>query len=453
MKRILAPKTMDEWERAARRFEHRKEVWKMRCYRAAIATVVMATGLACFATIAFTKGHRSAPPMELAGGDATQAAVELVPGREMPTHTLATLLMYNAGSEDNGGPCWCSATVISRGPEWGLALGCGHCFAGNVGHRFYVFRPDGQRVVAQLLAKEHYGDGDLSLFRIPAADVLETAPLWDGSTQPQVLDVIGYPFGQGPARLVLTRARVYDDGTWGLAVANGCINPGNSGSGIFADGRLCGVVSGYTRGNQAEARTNCGFVELCKFLKKHRKKLKGCRDGKCVLPESDGSDEDVADNGGPENAPQPNIKPQGKLPTYNGKGPCPPDLNSDRERTVAISQLRAAVEALKQQVAAIQPQPGPPGPAGAAGPPGTVDSNTLQAAVANAVQKAIAALPPGTSVAGPAGPMGPSGPAGPAGSPADPSAVADHEKRLKLLEAFRNNLTGSQVTIPVVTKK
>jgi hypothetical protein len=378
--------TVRHWHAQALYQQRRKHLWKLRCYVswAAIAAILLTAGAFWLSSCT----GRNAQPVFVthpAAGSAPASA------EEMPPHTLATLIMYNAGHEfDEKKACWCSAQCISKGDRYGLCVGCGHCFVGNVGNKFYVFRPDGKRCVATLLAKECYGQGDLSLFRIAAEDVLDTAPLWDGKTQPASLDIIGYPGGVGPKRLKVGKAAVYQDGTWGLPVLDGTIQPGNSGSGIFADGKLCGIVSGWGE-THAQARTNCGYVHLCSLLKKHRNKLRGCRDGKCYLPESDG-DEQVSDNGsGPMGSPNWKPQPGGKLPVYDGHGKRPPDLDSDKDMAHEIDVLKKKeLVELKKEIAEIN---------------ATIDILRVQAG-----QHGLDGAP------GPRGPKGDPGPAGPPGS-------------------------------------
>jgi hypothetical protein len=380
--------SLRHWHRQALDQNRRANKWKLRCHVswAAIAGLLLACG-------AYTLGSR-APAGRAAEPILISAPARVHPAAgaadEMPRHTLATLLMYNAGHEfDPRGPCWCSSQCIEKNDTWGICVGCGHCFVGNVGHKFYAYRPDGKRVVAQLVAKEHCGSGDLSMFRIPAADVLETAPLWDGTTQPAVIDIIGYPGGEGPKRLTAGSATVHQDGTWTLPVLDGTIQPGNSGSGVFADGKLCGIVSGWGW-NKAEARTNCGYVHLAAFLKKHRQKCEDCDGDSCRLP----------DDGGPEPSPNPRIKPEGKLPPYDGKGKRPADLDSDKDLAREIDALRRRLKEANADIDILRTQLGKPGAdgergskgdkgdVGPAGPPGPAGQGGIDKATLNDLQVA-----------------------------------------------------------------
>ncbi len=76
--------------------------------------------------------------------------------------------------------------------------------------------------------------------------------------------------------------------------------------------------------------------------------------------------------------------------------------------------------------------PGPRGPKGDPGPAG----------------------PPGeTGPAGLRGEPGPLGPPGPAGQPVEAVVIYQLQKDVADLKQFRKNLTGSRVTVPVVTQK
>ena len=312
---------------------------------------------------------------------------------EMPAETLATLCMFNGSTQ-------CSATVLTRGPEYGLCIGCGHCFTGVIGGKFWVYRPDGHATWAQLLAIEHAEPGDLSLFRIPADDVLETAPLWEGERNPKTLVAIGYPSGVGPRVTELGNVTI-GQGEWHFPLVSGKIVGGSSGSGVFADGRTCGVIAGW-RGNQV--RTGCTHEAIDSFLFRCRNKLRGCRDGICRIPPPDGADESLPPAPPPEGpAPAWKPNPQAKLPAYQGKIPMP-----DKESTKRIIDLEkrlATLQAMIDAMATQTPPPGEqgprglPGPAGRDGPPGSVDP----AALAKAVDDAVSKLSPATGNFDPSG--------------------------------------------------
>lgn len=351
---------------------------------------------------------------------------------ELPPHTLATVIMYNTATQWDNKPCWCSATIID---DNGLGLGCGHCFKGNIGNKFWAYRPDGKKIVATLLGHEPCGAGDLSLFQIKKRDVLAFAPLWEkSSTPPKAVDVIGYPNGEGPKHLTLGSPASSTGSQWLYHAVDGRIIPGNSGSGVFADGKLCGVVSGYRDGGQT-AVTGCTYEHLAGFVAKHKSKAKcqDCEQDQAAPPPAD--DDDVP----PIPAPDWKPNPQGKLPTQkplvetDKHRPFPEELNRVWKRVEAIealqaegkdiatlkaeyASLKAELDALKSNPAPEPPQPGPPG----------LSAAEVQKIVADAIAK-LPKPQPGT------GSVGTTGATGAAGKDADPAVLADIQTKLGLL--------------------
>jgi hypothetical protein len=545
------PKTPEEWFERVSYQNARKNSWKVealkwrgRFYLALVVSLFLAIG--CGVAICAVTMPRSESQLASRGQkasaecddcdtvDADWTADDTAAAHSvMPPHTLATVILYNGGTQ-------CSGAIISKGEKYGLGISAGHCFEGKIGGQFWVFRPDGHKAIATLLACNH--DLDLALFRIPTADVLVTAPLIDEElASVHTLEIIGYPMGKGPKRLYLGQGTYSpSQHQWFVPTLTGKnVIPGNSGSSLFADGRVCGVVRGLP--HQPTVTTGCNYQQLQDFIVANRRRLKGCRDGQCPLPaEEPGDTDEIAPPPGfngitpPTNPPNWKPKPQGQLPQsqptpaqilkvetplYDGKGKPPEGLRTPHERSAAISILQhqklvervaeleselvdlknqppstgmgtpgapgpagapgqvgpagvvdpAAVSAeVKKQLAAMPPQPGSSGGAAAKGDtgakgdkgdPGTVDP----AALAAAIKQAIAGIqlngvegpqgPAGPNGdAGPVGPSGPRGPVGPAGAQVDPATIAQIQSDITDLKKFRKNLTGSKITVPVLSQ-
>jgi len=451
------------------RAERNEAIFELRAQTKLHIAIAVAAGIAlCVAS--YCAGSWQKPQQHVMPDFVNLPYKPAVAAGEMPSHTLATVLMYNTASQFDNKPCWCSATIID---ENGLGIGCGHCFKGNIGNKFWVYRPDGKAIVATLLGHEPVGgtSGDLSLFQVKKRDVLAFAPLWEKTgEQPKTVDVIGYPRGDGPKHLTLGAPASSTGSAWLYSVLDGRIIPGNSGSGVFADGKLCGVISGWSEENQKHfARTGCTYEYLAAFVAKHKGKMK-CPD----CEQDDMSAPPPADDDSPP-IPAPDWKPnpQGKLPVppktaQNEKHrPFPEDLNRIWKRVEAIEALQkhehaedAEVIRLKAEFTELQReidelklgQPGAP-PAPQPGPPG------LSAAdVQKLIDRAIAGLASGQGARGQPGPdgqPGPRGDKGPTGDKGPPGDAADFEKYVTEVEAiktFIKNLTGSKVTVPVVQK-
>lgn len=255
----------NHYKREALRILGHKRKWKRRC--AVSSALAGWLALVCLA-------------LAIAGKtpDCKQGvyAAEVVGAATLPPESLATLIMFN-------GDVQCSATVFDRDNEVGWCFGCGHCFEGRIGGQFTVFRPDGKTATATLVALWTLErDGvDLSLFTIPAADVLAVAPLaYEMPARPKRYDVVGYPAGVGPTWHPLKAGRTCGCGKhWWFPLADGTIYGGNSGSGVFVDGQLCGVLSKRSMdrdGGKGGSELQCATqAQLVAFLRAN------CRDGRC----------------------------------------------------------------------------------------------------------------------------------------------------------------------------
>jgi hypothetical protein len=328
----------------------------------------------------------------------------------------------------------CSATVFSKGPVWSAVISCRHCFGDQIGKHFYIYFPDGSRNSCTLVATD--AANDLSLFRVPSDAILATAPLPE--TMPQ--DVLkyasaGYPQGFGPfyhelmphtAKPFLPVRGVSQRWTF-VCSESGIAVGGQSGSGVFADGRLIGVQSHRnTTGIVDKAELGkisatsdvevgnelycCQHKYLVGFIKEHRSKIADCgplfdnriiaepvvvtsrfniwskvRSGNCEngrCPRRRSGELRTA-QAPPQPRPKewqpsPNIEidqplqspkehgPAVDLPEYDGKGKPPEGYRKPRERSKHIIDL----EHLQNELELHQPEKGEQGPKGDQGPAG-----------------------------------------------------------------------------------
>lgn len=173
-----------------------------------------------------------------------------------PAHVQASVLVCNPQPS-------CSATMIARGPNWAYGLSAGHCFAGRLGGKFWIYFSDGRASEAELIAHER--SPDLALFRVAARDAKTVAPVPDRLAGSR-LDAVGYPKGRGPRYKQLSWVRKSGD-DWVFDVARGIFDAGDSGGGVFLDGQLIAVIWGKSS-NQMRATPHHAIRQ---FLKRHQR--------------------------------------------------------------------------------------------------------------------------------------------------------------------------------------
>lgn len=295
----------------------------------------------------------------------------------------------------------CSGTVFSVGSEHAAAIGAAHCFSGRLGGEFHVLI-GGKTAKATLVAIDK--GKDLALWKLPAAAVTEVAELPD--KQPEgPMTAIGYPAGVATAHVKQLKFREqYQKGSrfdWQCEVLEGRFEGGDSGGGVFLDGKLAGVIHGKeTRsvcpgdGRQCRLVTylHCVcFRDMREFVDSHAALIADCRDGQ--PPSFAGG-----------TPPPANDQP------YDGKGPRPKDLDSDKAMAAEIDRLRKEVADCKLQIANCKSQieqqqakasaPGPSGERGAAGANGAPGPKG---------ERGEAGEPGAPGQAGATGPRGPPG--------------------------------------------
>ena len=255
----------------------------------------------------------------------------------------------------NGTTSQCSGTVFSKGEKHAVAVGAAHCFAGRVGGEFDV-RVAGKEAKATLIA--HDVARDLALWKLPASVVTEVAVFPD--EQPQgPLTAIGFPQRAMTEHVKKLKYRdQYDEGgryQWRCEVLEGTFENGDSGGGVFMDGKLAGVIHGKETRSQGCETGQCRIVtylhavcysDVRAFVDAHKDKWADCvcpTGGKCAPPPP----MDLAD-----------VKPP-----RDGTFP-------DKESTQIILALLKRVEALEKKLSEKPEAPAVPGLPGEAGPKG-----------------------------------------------------------------------------------
>lgn len=254
----------------------------------------------------------------------------------------------------NGSVSQCSGTVFSKGENHAVAVGAAHCFTGRVGGEFDV-RVAGKDAKATLIA--HDVARDLALWKLPASVVGEVA-LFPEEQPEGPLTAIGYPGGTRTAEVKRLKYRdQYDEGgryQWRCEVLEGKFQGGDSGGGVFMDGKLAGVIHGMEVRQVCDGAT-CRMVtylhavcysDVRAFVESHKEKWADCVEptgGRAVPPPP----MDLAD-----------IKPP-----RDGTFP-------DKDSTQIILALLKRVEALEKSVAAKPDVPAVPGLKGDTGPKG-----------------------------------------------------------------------------------
>lgn len=368
---------------------------------------------------------------------------------DTPPHILASARTLNGGIK-------CSGTIISKGPEWAAGITAAHCFTGIIGGKFWVYYPDGTSTEAELLA--HDKKRDLALFRVPSSTVLAIAQLPDRDPQPgSVWNVCGYPGGEGPKhyQLKVSAAPVSNAaGMWRWVFdvdGDGAVFGGNSGCGVFCNGQTVGVLSHRDEYSFGKTLHCAPYMHLQAFLQENVSKAKGCDGWWCPInrksseappPPPGGRDLGQA----PPWVPKPNVPIK---PPYDGKGPRPPNLDSDKDMAREIDSLKAQIKELTERLDQIKlgtpgeipaPLPGPVGPKGEAGPPGlNATDEQIQAAVDNWMRKNIA------SIKGKDGSDGDDGKPGKSGTVTLILLWKDGEQ----IATLRDLAAGTKVTLPL----
>jgi hypothetical protein len=370
----------EHWQREALQQQHRKYAYKADLIRAeanlriwkygAIAMTVVALTLAV--SLAFS-GQRTAT-REKRDSLEWIAVPRVSPSSEKwaptPPHILASVHV--------GG---CSGTVVSKGETGAVVVSAFHCVGHRVGQTYKLHHPDGTEVNALLVDVD--SSHDLAKFKIPAEGVLGIAQVPEAmpaSDEIGSYEVVGYPNGEGPKYFHLSQPRDNNLSSipglwrWTFNVEGGNIYGGNSGCGVFVNGKLCGVLSHRDETNNGKTLYCCPHEHLVSFCKKRFRDDDGCGNGICPVPKRDEAP--------PAPAPTPKKNPSGWTPKpnvpivlpevdpddavdkpkpYDGKGKQPGDLNSPRKKSIEIDKLRKSPPPIEHAPDAPElPAPAPP---------------------------------------------------------------------------------------------
>ena len=142
----------------------------------------------------------------------------------------------------NGG---CSGTIIHVNGDRAYGVSAAHCCSG-VGREFVIGNPDGTSAGARWMAinRQH----DLAIFVTYSEHILAACPVAEKAPQQYTaVDACGYPSGHGP---IYKRVTYRGDNRINggmvratFAVNEGLFAGGDSGGGVFAGGRLVGVMT------------------------------------------------------------------------------------------------------------------------------------------------------------------------------------------------------------------
>jgi len=300
------------------------------------------------------------------------------PGTNTPDHVLASVRMSNGNFR-------CSGTVLGDdSSDTALILSCSHCTGGHIGNSCWWHNPDGSSFRAKLEAVDK--TKDLSLWSASRNDVLyytKVATNWDEAS---VFSQCGYPQGRGPKvrSIEFSNEQTINNGMerYNFTVVDGPdIIGGDSGSGVFVDGDLMGVLShnGAPKSGLPSTTLYCTRQgALCEFIEENSVNITNCPPWGCPPRNQRRNNRDqIAPRPDPRFSPEPNVPID---PPRDDRAPSPP-RRRDRDRDALIADLQKQIEELRksqQPDQELQPgkdgQPGPPGPMGPPGPQGAPGS-------------------------------------------------------------------------------
>lgn len=228
-------------------------------------TASLVANVCCGLVVVFVIGsqmavlHRSQQPI--------QYAAEPTFDYTSPARVLASVRIGQSGG--------CSGTIIHINGEKAYGVSAAHCCSG-VGQTFVIGNPDGTSASARWTAinREH----DLALFVTWASQIIAACPVAEAPDY-DTIDACGYPAGNGP---IYKRATYNGDRQGSFqgmpsgatrayyTVTEGWFQGGDSGGGVFADGRLVGVISHGPRGSDPVPTPLWGSTheQLMGFLKR-----------------------------------------------------------------------------------------------------------------------------------------------------------------------------------------
>jgi hypothetical protein len=206
----------------------------------------------------------------------------------------------------------CSGVIVKKGESVSVGLSAHHCTA-NIGDEFSFVNTDGTTGQARWVAKDL--DSDLAMFKCWSKDITGVAvPIKRGNKRGPKYDGWGYSGLKGPMWKELDyKGTVIIEGLSGLRyefkVDDGKFSTGDSGSGVYSNGKLIGITSHGSKGHKY--LYSCTSLQLTRFLEKNSDKMRA---------ELVKWDESKA-----------------------------PPLNSDRDRTVALREVIRQLQEIKAE--------------------------------------------------------------------------------------------------------
>lgn len=225
----------------------------------------------------------------------------------------------------------CSGNVVSAGPKYACILTASHCFRGRIGGTCKVKFIDGSTSEATLLAIDRVHD--LARLGVPTKDVLGSTPIAIGCPDRARFDVVGWPGRDGDQQPIAYESRAphyfllrpaqqpvvllageqfvphfYSEGPsyaksydksatldpnpprWAFDADDGGITPGTSGSPVFANGQMVGVLSN-NNGHSVATSLYCATPgQLIQFMRETDEPVKKWNMGEWSEPVKNFSD-------------------------------------------------------------------------------------------------------------------------------------------------------------------
>lgn len=215
----------------------------------------------------------------------------------------------------------CSGTVIAKGKEWAFGLSAAHCAV--PGKKVTVILESGKKIKGEWISVDKVTD--LSLFKVPAGEVEGVCSVGDpgksftghGRHGPKALEYkrVGAVI-ENKTKRELLRAE--------YKLKEGKFDNGDSGGGVFSNGKLVGVISHESEDSDILAATHDQVISFVAKQKSLSYKITTADGGRW----------------------------------------------GDRERTEEILKLKKRLKELEDRLNSIAIKPGPPGPPGKDGASG-----------------------------------------------------------------------------------
>lgn len=332
----------NRWEADALKMQNRKDFYKRNFMGWAVVAVCMTIAAVAIAIDSEFQTRCAAadpaPPLLAEQIEVSTPGVQQVSASaeeteyKPPTHLMACVNFTG-----------CSGTIISVGKEIAQGVSAAHCF-NQVGAEVVCYFPNGKTGRARIIAIDK--EKDLALFIVYANLCSGTAqiPEEQPTSGSEIWEVVGYPGNQvrGPRYNLLESVpkdeRVTNDSglwRWKLKLANGKVEGGHSGCGVFAGGMLVGVVS-HTGG---DATLRCSpHPTLLEFVRRNARK--DCGQWFCPSP-----------NRPPGGGSSPPIAPPNDPRQEGGEvAPAPPSMPTPPKVDQSLESVKALISELPEKI-------------------------------------------------------------------------------------------------------